>query len=178
MLERLKEGGSTQANESLHNIHTSFGGKRIFWGRSSSAKDSWGATVLRKNEGRSFTKFIYDELDISVGKHQQIYLDKWDKEEQYHSKWKKQPKIINKRKKSKDERSAESKVKNKQEGIQYQTGIGVEGFANKNKRKTLQDIPENKWLYCKEQGCTKVYVTQSGLNTHLKQHSSMQKQLF
>ena len=31
VLNKLKEGGSTQSNKALHNIYTSFAGKRIFW---------------------------------------------------------------------------------------------------------------------------------------------------
>ena len=133
MLERLKEGGSTQANEALHNIHTSFGGKRVFWGRSSSANDSWGAAVLRKNNGRSFSKLIYDELQISVGKNQQIILDRWDNEEKYHSNWKQKPEVKNQRKTSRDERSTESKIRDKEEGAQYQAGVGMENPSVKRK---------------------------------------------
>src|ERR1700722_3545670 len=102
MLEKLKEGGSTQANEALHNIHTSFGGKRIFWGRNSSANDSWSAATLRKNNGRSFSKLIYDELDICIGKYQKISLDRWENEDKFHSKLKQESKYKNKRKKSRE----------------------------------------------------------------------------
>ena len=86
----MKEAESTQGNESLHNIHISLGEtKQISWDRASSAHDSWAATVLCKNTGQSFSKWIYDSLDIAIGEHQQQQLVKWEHEEEYHSKIKK-----------------------------------------------------------------------------------------
>ena len=147
---------------------------KVFFGEgSSSANDSWGAAVLRKNNGRSFSKLIYDELQISVGKNQQIILDRWDDEEKYHSNWKQKPEVKNQRKRSRDERPAESKIRDKEEGTQYQTGVGMENPSVKKKRRTLKNIPKEQWFNCTEAGCNKSYVSKNGLKVHKNQHQSM-----
>lgn len=168
MLQKLKDGGSTQKNEALHSVHSGLGGKRVFWGRSSSANDSWSGAVLRINHGRTFTSEIYEEMDKPIGKYQQIGLDRWKHEEEYHTKMKQSTKYKDSRKRLREERSAESKAKEKSEGIQYKSGIGLEQPTKK--RRTKAQVPATQWLHCTIQGCDKCFISKNGLNNHKKKH--------
>ncbi len=84
MLERLKKGD-------LHNKMNHFTTfilaleARGFFGEGLQVQMIHGGSCFKEERGESFSKLIHEELQISIGKFQQISLDRWDHEEKYHS---------------------------------------------------------------------------------------------
>ena len=88
-----------------------------------------------KNTGQSFSKWIYDALDIAIGEHQQQQLVKWEHEEEYHSKNKKTDKYKQIRMRKREERSQETKKKGKprRNSVKHRYWYGRSNITKKKK---------------------------------------------
>ena len=65
------------------------------------------------------------------------------------------------------------KTKEKQEGIQYRTGIGMEDQISQKRKRSIQNISEDKLFHCTISGCLKKYISAGGLKKHqLKFHKT------
>ncbi len=187
-LKKLAPCASSQANESLHGIVGALASKRLFLGRGHQWKYRNTMAGLKKSSGPNYGQQIFRKLNINLGKNTTIWLTKIDNQWRYHRSYKKKVEVKTRRNILKTKRKWSNKTLQQQEGIQYESGCGLDQQTKvaengkkrkvennnikigieKKKRKTGVELEAAKIFKC---GCGKSYTTKSSL----KKHQTMKK---
>jgi hypothetical protein len=184
-LEKLAPCASSQANESLHRIVGALASKRLFLGRSHQWKYRNAMAGLKKSLGPSYGQAVFRKLNIDIGRNTTIWLTRTGNQWRYHQSYKKRPETKQRRNFLKTQRKRSGKIQEQKEGIQYESGCGLNSQNSENgkkrkertsdnsipakrKKKTEAELEAARIFKC---SCGKAYTTK----TYLKKHQITKK---
>jgi hypothetical protein len=182
-LKKLAPCASSQANESLHGIVGTLASKRLFLGRRHQWRYRNAMAGLKKSLGPRYGQQIFRKLNINIGRNTTIWLTKIDNQWRYHKTYKKKTETKLKRNILKTKRKRSNQTLEQQEGIQYESGCGLNEqiliSENGKKRKIESDTSSTKTEKKKRKTgieletarifkclCEKSYTTRSSLKKH------------
>ena len=123
--EKLAPHGSSQRNEALNNTIGSKAPKIRHYGGSSSNDQRIAAAVAQKNIGYTFVPKVMTHLNVSPGTYTSAHALRMNRKIQLNKQKSKSPSRKHWRLVRRATRSIEQKEREIREGVQYQTGVGL-----------------------------------------------------
>ena len=145
---KLCPRGSSQRNEALNNTIGSKAPKIRHYGGSSSQDQRVAAAVAQKNLGHAYVPHVMEKLALSPGHHTQIHslrMNKMKKRAKAHSR---SPKHKRQRVLKKVARAQKLQDKEVREGVQYESGMGLQADCPPSAPSSIPDPVERQELQC------------------------------
>ena len=151
---KLAPCASTQANESINNIVASKNPKARHYSASESLCYRVAAAVCQKNIGSTYVTNVYNNLQLSPGRHTVAYRQQKDKKREIKAKLSKTIEIKKRRLYAKKMRSLNAVANQRQEGVTYESGVSLNNISeitlnvqsNKEARE-LKDVTKYEVVY-------------------------------